>query len=181
MANIGYIRVSTTHQNTERQLHGVELDKTFTDKMSGKNLDRPQFKEMMSYVREGDVLHVHSLDRLGRDLCDVLNVIRELNEKGVALYAHKEGINTSNASPMQTAMIQLMGVFAELERSMINERRAEAVAVAKEKGTYKPRGNGKDVDRAGIKANLEAGLSVRKTAAKYAVSTQTVQRIKAED
>lgn len=64
MADIGYIRVSTTQQHTDRQLADVQLDKVFEDKASGKNTDRPEFKKLMEYVREGDIIHVHSIDRL---------------------------------------------------------------------------------------------------------------------
>jgi len=82
MSNIGYKRVSTLAQTTERQLHGVELDKVFEDKTSGKNTDRPQLKAMLNYIREGDVLHVHSLDRLCRSTIDTLQLVQELNAKG---------------------------------------------------------------------------------------------------
>lgn len=180
MANIGYTRVSSVQQNLDRQLAGVELDKVFSDKLSGKNLDREQFKAMMGYVREGDVLHVHSLDRLGRNLMDVLNVIQELAAKGVALHSHKENIDTSTNSPIQTAMIQLMGVFGELERNMMLERQREAAAIARERGTFKARGNGAAIDRNAVKRDLDAGMSIRKVAAQHGISTQTVSRIKAE-
>lgn len=175
MSNIGYIRVSKTCQTTDRQLAGVTLDKTFEDKATGRNFDRPAFKEMMAYVRAGDVVHVHSLDRLGRNLEMMLEVVADLTKKGVALVAHKEGIDTTKKSPMQTAFLQMMGMFAELEVNMAQERRAEAAAI-----NPKPRGYGKGIQRDEIAAALAAGGSIASVAAQFNVGKSTVQRIKAE-
>ena len=90
--SIGYIRVSTISQNTERQLYGVELDRVYEDKCSGKNTDRPALKECLSYLRDGDILHCHSIDRLCRNLSDLLNLVQGLLARGVSVFFHKENM-----------------------------------------------------------------------------------------
>ncbi len=99
MANIGYIRVSTVQQNTDRQLAGVTLDKVFEDKASGKNTQRPQFEAMMNYVREGDVLHVHSIDCLCRNTADLLATVEQLTKRGVSVHFHKEDFKQERTLP----------------------------------------------------------------------------------
>lgn len=137
---IGYARVSTLDQNTERQLEGVTLDRMFTDKASGKDADRPQLKEALAYLREGDTLMVHSMDRLARNLDDLRRIVRELTGRGVAVQFVKEGLTfTGEESPMATLLLSVMGAFAEFERALIRERQREGIAIAKEKGVYKGR------------------------------------------
>src|SRR5271167_1807931 len=87
---VGYIRVSSVDQNTERQLEGVELDKTFTDKASGKDVNRPQLQAALEYLRDGDVLVIHSMDRLARNLRDLQNLVAELNARNIAVAFVKE-------------------------------------------------------------------------------------------
>ena len=96
---IGYIRVSTIDQNTDRQLHGITLDKVFEDKCSGKDANRPQLKECLSYLRDGDTLHIHSIDRLARSLRDLLNIVEELLGRGVKIIFHKETLEKSPELP----------------------------------------------------------------------------------
>ena len=91
--NIGYIRVSTVDQNTGRQLEGVDLDETFEEKVSAKDTKRPKLQECLKYLRKGDTLHVHSLDRLARNLEDLLQIVRGLNERGVAVSFHKNNLH----------------------------------------------------------------------------------------
>src|SRR5690348_5541062 len=99
--HVGYIRVSTVVQNTERQLDGMELDKVFTDKLSGKDVKRPQLQAALGYLREGDTLIVHSMDRLARNTLDLLQLVRDLNERGVAVEFVKERLMfTGSESPM---------------------------------------------------------------------------------
>lgn len=180
MSHIGYIRVSSVQQSTERQLVNVELDRVFEEKLSGKNTNRPEFQKMLAYVREGDVLHVHSLDRLGRNLFDILQTINELTARGVSLVAHKEGIDTSRTDPFSKASVTLFGMFAELERDLMLSRQREAIATARENGNWKPRGKGKAIDREAIMEALNNGGSIRKTAEQFGVGVSTVKRIKAE-
>ena len=137
---VGYIRVSTYDQNPERQLDGMHLDKTFTDKASGKDLKRPAFEELLDYVREGDTVLVHSMDRLARNLDHLRQVVRELTAKGVKVQFVKEKLTfTGEDSPMATLLLSVMGAVAEFERSLIGERQREGVAIAKQKGLYKGR------------------------------------------
>lgn len=110
---IGYIRVSTTAQNTDRQLEGVELDRVFTDKVSGKSADRPQLKALLAHLRDGDTLHVHSIDRLARNLRDLLSLIQIITVDGVTVVFHKEALTfTGDDSPMQQMMLPLMGAYS---------------------------------------------------------------------
>ena len=180
--HIGYIRVSTAQQNTERQLAGLELDKVFTDKTSGKDTDRPEFKAMMLYVREGDVLHVHSIDRLARNTADLLAIVEQLTEKGVIVEFHKEGFKTGKNSPVGNLMLTVLAAVAQMEREMMLERQREGYEAAKAAGRVTARGNGRDVDtkRPEIIKALNNGGSVRSVAKEFSVSTNTVQRIKKE-
>ncbi|MBF7141434.1 MULTISPECIES: recombinase family protein [Pseudomonas] len=180
MARVGYIRVSSTDQNTARQLDGVALDKVFTDKLSGATTARPQLQAMLEYVREGDTILVHTIDRLARSLVDLLALVAQLTTKGVHIRFHKEQLEfTGEDSPMQKLMLAMMGSFAEFERAIITERRKEGVAKAKERGVYK--GRVKTVDDDAIRAmvagdGVTKGLSFRKTAEKLKISLSTVQR-----
>jgi DNA invertase Pin-like site-specific DNA recombinase len=134
---VGYIRVSSVDQNTERQLDGIHLDKTFTDKASGKDTQRPKLQLALDYLREGDVLVVHSIDRLARNLSDLLRIVTDLNGRGVAVEFFKEHLEfTGDESPMSHLMLSIIGACAQFERSMIRERQREGIAVAKGKGVY---------------------------------------------
>lgn len=144
MANgqqVAYIRVSSIGQNTARQLDGVAIDRTFEDKVSGKDTNRPALQECLAYLRDGDTLHVHSMDRLARNLDDLRRMVKELTGRGVIVKFHKEGLTfTGDDSPMATLLLSMLGAVAEFERSLIAERRQEGIAVAKAKGdVYKGR------------------------------------------
>lgn len=132
MARIGYIRVSTQEQNTARQeemMKGQNLDKVFIEKISGKNTERPQLKAMLDYVREGDTVIVESYSRLARNTRDLLNIVAELNEKGVAFASLKEKVDTS--SLQGKLMMNIFAGIAEFERGQILQRQAEGIAVSK--------------------------------------------------
>lgn len=176
MSNIGYVRVSSTDQNTDRQLDGVALDEVFTDKVSGATTNRPELQAMLRHIRKGDVLHVHSIDRLARSLEDLLSLVKGMIAKGVAVQFHKEGLHFSGeASPMQELMLGLLGSVAQFERALIRERQAEGIQKAKAAGVYK--GRVKTVDDAAIrKAMAEDGASFRKVARALGVSLSSVQR-----
>lgn len=134
---IGYIRVSTEEQNTARQEIALDVDKVFIDKMSGKNTNRPQLKEMLEYVREGDTLIVESISRLARSTKDLLQIVETLTNKGVQFVSLKENIDT--ATPQGKFMLTVFGAIAELERENILQRQAEGIAIAKQEGKYKGR------------------------------------------
>lgn len=129
---IGYIRVSTLDQKVIRQLEGVQLDKTFTDKASGKDMQRPELDKLLDFVREGDTVVVHSLDRLARNLDDLRAIVRKLTMKNVRVEFVKEQLTFSGEdSPMANLMLNVMGAFAEFERALIRERQREGIALAK--------------------------------------------------
>ena len=137
---IGYKRVSSLDQNTARQLDGVPLDKCFEDFASGKDTARPQLQTALEWAREGDRLVVHSMDRLCRNLGDLRRTVESLTSRGVEVEFIKEGmVFNGDDTPMSKFMLNIMGSFAELERSMILERQREGVALAKKAGRYKGR------------------------------------------
>jgi len=133
---VAYIRVSSVDQNTDRQrFDGVKVDKTFTDKCSGGSRNRPALMEMLEYVREGDTIVCHSIDRLARDLQDLMHLVQALTGRGVGVRFMKEALTfDGNASPMQTMILQVMGSFAEFERALIKERQREGQIAARAKG-----------------------------------------------
>lgn len=134
---IGYVRVSSFDQNPERQLEGIELDRKFIDKASGKSKERPKLEEMMGYLREGDVLIVHSMDRLARNLDDLRSIVFKLTGEKIQVRFLKENLTfTGEDSPMSNLLLSMMGAFAEFERSLIRERQLEGIALAKKKGLY---------------------------------------------
>lgn len=183
MTIYGYSRVSTTDQSTERQLVGVTVDKMFTDKRSGKNTNRPGFQALEALLVSGDVVIVHSPDRLARSIVDLRNIVDSWIAKGVTIRFHKDSLEFSPDyidSPMKKMILNMLGMFAEFERDMIVSRTKEGLAVAKSNGVKLGRSKDESIDREGIKAALVAGGSIRSVAASYGVSTQTVQRIKGE-
>lgn len=173
---IGYRRVSTVDQNTDRQLDGVELDKTFTDKASGKDINRPELARAIDYLRDGDTLVVHSMDRLARNLEDLRRIVRELTGQGVRVEFVKESLTfTGEDSPMNTLLLSMLGAVAEFERSMILERQREGIAIAKAAGKYKGRKASLSVTQANeMRERLSKGESVTALATEYGVSRQTV-------
>lgn len=174
---IGYIRVSSVDQNTERQLDGIHADITFEEKVSGASRDRPQLEEMLRNLREGDLVMVHDISRLARNLGDLKNIIDEIVEKNASIKFIKESLEfTGGDSPMQKLMLNLLGSFYEFEREMIRERQREGIAKAKERGAYKGRKASVNVEA--IRKELESGASIRKTAEKLKIASSTVQRIK---
>jgi DNA invertase Pin-like site-specific DNA recombinase len=137
---VGYVRVSTLDQHTERQLDGMKLVKVFTDKASGKDTKRPQLQAALEYLREGDRLVIHSMDRLGRNMLDLLQTIKSLNDRGVAIQFVKERLTfCGEDAPMSKLQLGILAAVAEFERSLIRERQREGIAIAKKRGVYKGR------------------------------------------
>ncbi len=132
---VGYIRVSTLDQNPERQLEGVAIDRVYTDHASGKDTERPQLEALLSFVRDGDTLVVHSMDRLARNLDDLRRLVQGLTRRGVRVEFIKENLTfTGEDSPMATLLLSVMGAFAEFERALIRERQREGIALAQGRG-----------------------------------------------
>ena len=137
---IGYIRVSSFEQNVARQLEGLQVDRTYEDRVSAKDFQRPNLQAMLTYVREGDMVVVHSMDRLARNLDDLRTLVKTLTQKGVAVQFIKENLTFSgDDTPMANLMLSVMGAFAEFERTLSKERQREGVALAKARGAYKGR------------------------------------------
>jgi DNA invertase Pin-like site-specific DNA recombinase len=137
MSKIGYIRVSTEHQETARQqeiMCGYQVDRIFSEKLSGANTDRPQLKAMLDYVREGDTLYVESISRLGRSTKDLLNIIDTLTEKGVTLVSNKENIDTD--TPTGKFMLTVFVALSQLEKEQLKQRQREGIEIAKTQGKY---------------------------------------------
>lgn len=134
---VGYIRVSSADQNTVRQLDGIAVERTFTDKASGKDTTRPKLDDLLAFVRDGDTVIVHSMDRLARNLDDLRRIVRTLTSKDVRVEFIKENlIFTGEDSPMATLLLSVMDAFAEFERALILERQREGIAAAKQRGVY---------------------------------------------
>ncbi len=181
--HIGYIRVSTAEQNTARQLDGVTLDKVFEDHASGKDIVRPQLTACLQYVREGDTLHLHSIDRLARSLIDLQRTVDELVGRGVTVVFHKENLSFAAGSldngeaGTQRLMLQMMGAFAEFERNLIKDRQREGVALAKAAGKY--RGRQRVLSTAQfeeIKDRLREGETVTALAREFNVCRHTIHK-----
>lgn len=137
---IGYIRVSTAEQNTARQevlMKDLGVDEVYIDKISGKNLDRPELKKMLSYVRRGDTVIVESISRFARNTKDLLELIDMLSQKDVEFISKKENIDTR--TPTGRFMLTIFGAVSELERQYILSRQSEGIAIAKKQGKYNGR------------------------------------------
>lgn len=175
---IGYVRVSTLDQNPERQLEQVALDRVFTDRASGKDTERPELEALLSFLREGDTLVVHSMDRLARNLDDLRRLVQCLTRRGVRVEFVKESLTfTGDDSPMATLLLSVMGAFAEFERSLIRERQREGIALAKKRGVYHGRKrllSGEQVAR--LKERVEAGEPKAAVARAFGISRETLYR-----
>jgi DNA invertase Pin-like site-specific DNA recombinase len=174
---VAYIRVSSVQQNTNRQLVDVEYDKAFTETVSAKNTERPQLKAMIEHVREGDVVVVHSMDRLARNTKDLLEIVEVLKGKGVSIKFIKENLEftAGKDNSMSNLMLTLLGAVAQFERELMLERQREGIEIAKQKGLYK--GRSSSINREAVMEGINNGLSVRKTAAKYRIAVSSVSRI----
>ena len=181
---IGYIRVSTLDQNTERQLDGIAVDKTFTDKASGKDTKRPQLEMMISFVRSGDTVIVHSMDRLARNLDDLCRIVQtltgkgvqKLTAKGVRIEFLKEHLTfTGEDSPMSKLMLAVMGAIHEFDRAILKERQREGIALAKKRGTFKGRKRSlSETQAAEIRQRITTGTSKAQVAREFGISRQTL-------
>lgn len=180
---IGYIRVSTADQNPERQrteLEAADVEEIYEDRVSGKNLDRPQLQEMLAFIRKGDTIIVHSLDRLARNLSDLLKTVEALTQKGVSIHFLKEKLEFDagkDASPTAKLMLQLVGAFAEFERSMIKARQREGIELAKARGAYLGRKRTVTPEQIeAVEKKMSLGMPLSVAAKKVGLSRSTVYR-----
>lgn len=176
MARVGYTRVSSEAQNLDRQLDGINVDKVFADKVSGKDTQRPKLEEMLDYIRDGDTIVVHSMDRLARNLDDLRRLVRDLTGRGVRVEFVKENLTfTGDDSPMATLLLSIMGSFAEFERALIRERQMEGIAQAKKRGVYTGRKKAlADEQIIDIRDRINAGETKAALAREYGVSRETL-------
>ena len=173
---IGYVRVSSFDQNPGRQLESVQVDRVFTDKASGKDACRPELENLLGYVRDGDTVVVHSMDRLARNLDDLRSLVERINKKGARIEFVKEGLSfTGDDSPMARLMLSVMGAFAEFERALIRERQLEGIALAKQKGLYKGRKKALSLEKAeALRQRAKSGEKKAALAREFGISRETI-------
>jgi DNA invertase Pin-like site-specific DNA recombinase len=173
---IGYRRVSTVDQNLGRQLEGIQVDRVFEDKLSGKDRNRPQLEACLAYCRDGDTLVVHSMDRLARNLTDLRQMVEQLTKRGVLVRFEKENLTfTGEKDKTANLLLSMLGAVAEFERDMILERQREGIALAKARGAYKGRKKALDAKQANeLRKRALAGESKAVLAEAYGVSRETV-------
>ena len=172
---VGYVRVSAADQNQARQVEAIgDVDRLFSEKVSGKNVDdRQQLKEMIAYVRDGDVVRVKSPDRLARSTRDLLDLVEQLQSKGVAVeFVDNPALNTD--TPQGEFMLTILAAVAQLERATIRERQAEGIALAKKKGIYdrSPKLGAEQVSVA--RQRVSEGVPKAKVARDLGISRQTL-------
>lgn len=137
---LAYIRVSTVEQNEARQIEAMEkyhIERWFVEKVSAKDTNRPKLQELLDFAREGDTIHIHDFSRLARSTKDLLDIVEQLNAKGVTLVSNKENVDTS--TPTGKLMLTMIGAINEFERTNLLERQREGIAIAKRNGVYKGR------------------------------------------
>ncbi len=176
---VGYLRVSSLDQKELRQLEGIHLDKRFVDKASGKDLHRPELEHLTGYVREGDTVICHSMDRLARNLDDLRKVVLGFTDRGVHVRFEKENLTfTGEDSPMSHLLLSVMGAFAQFERDLIRERQREGIALAKlREGAYVGRKHCLNpVQAKELRRRVAAGESRTALAGELGISRQTLYR-----
>ena len=176
---VGYLRVSSLDQKELRQLDGFALDKRFVEKASGKDLQRPQLEQLTGYVREGDTVICHSMDRLARNLDDLRKVVLGFTDRGVHVRFEKENLTfTGEDSPMSHLLLSVMGAFAQFERDLIRERQREGIALAKlREGAYVGRKHCLNpAQTQELRRRVSAGESKTALAGELGISRQTLYR-----
>lgn len=176
---VGYVRVSTVDQNIERQLEQLQhCDELFIDKVSGKDIERPELQEMLRHIRKGDIIEVTSIDRLARNNIDLQNLVKEITAKGVVIKFLKEGLTfggDGNDNAISKMMLTMLAAISEFERELIRERQREGIALAKAKGKYKgrsPKLIPEQVEQ--LKQRIVAGESKSSVAKAFGITRMTV-------
>ena len=174
---VGYVRVSSLSQNEARQVEALNgVERLFIDKVSGKNTERAALTELLAYVREGDTVRIASLDRLARNMRDMLALVETLTDKGVTVEFVKENLTfNGQANSMSRMLLGIFASIAEWERATIRERQAEGIAIAKAKGVYKGRRPALTVEQvAEARRRVAEGVAKAKVARDLGVSRQTL-------
>jgi DNA invertase Pin-like site-specific DNA recombinase len=173
---VGYVRVSHFDQNPERQLENMHADKMFIDQASGKDTVRPALDDLITFVREGDTIVVHSMDRLARNLEHLLGLVKQFTKRGVRIEFLKEHLTFSgDDSHMATLMLSVMGAFAEFERALIRERQREGIVLAKQRGVYKGRKKALSPEQIDtLKNRIATGEKKANLAREFGISRETL-------
>lgn len=178
---VAYRRVSSLDQSLERQLvDHDDIEKVFEEKVSGASRDRPALEEMIAFVRDGDTVVVHSLDRLGRDIRDLLNIVSDLNTKGVTVEFASERLRFSDNiddDPLARLQLHMLSAFAQWERSTAKRRQAEGIARTKQLHPERYRGRPAKIDPAAVQELIDQGLGATTVAAKLGIGRATVYRL----
>lgn len=178
---LAYIRVSTVEQNEARQVEAIKeaigkVDKSFIDKTSGGSTKRPKLKELLEYVRDGDIIIVHSMDRLARNVRDLREIVESLTSKGVTVKFLKEALEfNGDDNAMSNLILTMLGAVAEFERSIIRERQREGIELAKKEGRYKgrtPKLNDEQIKE--LRDKVASGVPKAKVAREYDISRQAL-------
>src|SRR5262245_28565276 len=162
--------------SAESYAGALPVDRTFTDQVSGKDTQRPQLAALLAFVREGDIVVIHSMDRLARNLEDLRRLVRELTARGVRVEFVKEGLTfTGDDTPMATLLLSVMGAFAEFERALMRERQREGIALAKRRGVYRGRKKAlSPAQAADLRQRALAGEAKAALAREYGISRETL-------
>lgn len=174
---VAYIRVSSQTQNSARQHETLgQCDAVFEDRQSGRSADRPELQRMIEYVREGDEVLVASLDRLARSLPDLLALVKHITDRNVRLHFVKENLTfTGDDDPMSTLLLSMLGAVAAFEVSLIRERQAQGIALAKEAGKYQGRRPALTADQIeAARQQVEQGVSKARVARDLGCSRATL-------
>ena len=173
---IGYVRVSSVGQCVDRQLDGIDLDKKFTDWASGKDTNRPGLQAALDYLRDGDILVVHSMDRLARNLDDLRKIVLGLTQRGVVVEFVKEQLTfNGDDSALSKLLLSVVGAFCEFERVLLKERQREGIALARKAGVYKGRKPSLTPEQAvDLKVRVAAGEKRAALAREFGISRQTL-------
>ena len=172
---VGYVRVSSADQNPERQLDGLKAERVFTDKASGKDSNRPALSELLAFVRDGDMVVVHSMDRLARNVDDLRRLVQEMTAKGVRVRFVKESLTFAGEdSPMAQLMLTMLGAVAQFERDLIRERQREGIELAKKRGVYRKRRRALSDERAAELRRRAQAESKASLAREFGISRETV-------
>jgi DNA invertase Pin-like site-specific DNA recombinase len=173
---VGYKRVSTQLQDTTRQLEWETLDRVFEDKLSGKDTNRPQLQELIQFVRDGDTVVVHSMDRLARNVVDLMNLVETLTVKGVKVRFLKENLTFSgNDDPFSQLMLGVLGSVSAFERNILKQRQSEGIEIAKRNGRFKGRKKGSTkVDSKEVLSRISNGETVTSISKDLGVSRPTI-------
>jgi len=180
MNTYNYIRVSTEIQNTERQLPDVTCDVEFLEKVSAKDKNREKLSLLLQLIKEGDLVNVHSMDRLARNAQDLLLIVGEITDKGASVKFHKENMSFDGNSdnPINKLMLTMLGGFSEFERNIMLERQREGISIAKAKGKYKGRQSSMSEEQLQeLKNDFNSGMPKTKIAEKYCVSRSWVYKL----